>query len=866
MLSQAGKDAVAMLLPFAKGSQAATAEVYALAQQAGYQGAPSFKALADWVGKTHDPMANLDKITGQLTIDASNLTQDVKNLSLALGTNLNQAMAAAIFQATGGQRAFDDFATSVLRTGANSRTTRNSAAVLAGQLIATLGDARQAKTEFEAFAINGLHLTKQNADALWNSLKLQQLTNVANKAGETRTQFEHLAAQLGISKQAADNLWTSLHKVAAGSPYTAQEILNGKGQFTISQLQAAGGLGIQGPPPGVAAPHKASGGVIGPGHGGGDRRLFWGEPGEVVVPVDMVNHGAVDHLRGRLPGFASGGQIGSAAALPGRATGFFNDFTSQFEGAMKNAMTGAMSKAIQQAQVAMISTAGVSNASAVAALKSAAAKYGWNVGAEWTALNNVEMREAGYRLNAQNPHSAAYGMAQFINGPSEYYQYGGNPNTAAGQAVAMINYIRSRYGDPIAAWNHELSAGWYDQGGILPPGLTLAFNGTGHNEHVVGPEWIPPTVFGGEFGRTGGGIGSLFQRLESLLDSLDSLVGSLSGASGGAAFPGGGVGDFMGVVSPAGGGFGLTRGDIGLPAQPPSDTGSSGSDGSGGDTGSGGGNPPPKKPKGPNASQLEAITLLKQLIGGYIWHNEVGKAKQANALLNWLGVGHYNGQLSEITYLDDLLLKYQKAHKTKAVAATETLLRAQGVHVFQPKLHAAGNDPRTRVLRKLTALMLQDIAANNLGTMFQINSLLDPLGDHKFDSQLGQINRLDALLAKYKKSKDVKDEHAVEVLLRQLGVKKFDSGGPLPQGVHLTMNASGGTEEVLTPAERRAFVALAQGRGGSDTHSKQLVQLMGSLLRVAQQQPSAMAGGVSSALNGGIRQATFRKRYPRMGS
>ena len=62
-------------------------------------------------------------------------------------------------------------------------------------------------------------------------------------------------------------------------------------------------------------------------------------------------------------------------------------------------------------------------------MRSMAASLGW-VGNQWTSLFNVEMREAGFNMFARNPSSGAYGLAQFINGPSEYYQYGGNPNTA----------------------------------------------------------------------------------------------------------------------------------------------------------------------------------------------------------------------------------------------------------------------------------------------------------------------------------------------------------------------------------------------------------------------------------------------------
>lgn len=49
----------------------------------------------------------------------------------------------------------------------------------------------------------------------------------------------------------------------------------------------------------------------------------------------------------------------------------------------------------------------------------------------------------------------------------------------------MLNYISQRYGDPIGAEAHEVAFGWYDRGGPLKPGYTLAYNGTGRTEQVV---------------------------------------------------------------------------------------------------------------------------------------------------------------------------------------------------------------------------------------------------------------------------------------------------------------------------------------------------------------------------------------------
>lgn len=92
-------------------------------------------------------------------------------------------------------------------------------------------------------------------------------------------------------------------------------------------------------------------------------------------------------------------------------------------------------------------------------LKATAATFGWT-GAQWTCLYNVEMAEAGFNLTARNP-SGAYGIAQFIRGPSEYAQYGGDSTTASGQSIAMCNYIKQRYETPCAAWAHEQAYHWY---------------------------------------------------------------------------------------------------------------------------------------------------------------------------------------------------------------------------------------------------------------------------------------------------------------------------------------------------------------------------------------------------------------------
>ena len=86
-----------------------------------------------------------------------------------------------------------------------------------------------------------------------------------------------------------------------------------------------------------------------------------------------------------------------------------------------------------------------------------AAQFGWDKGDEWTALNNVVMRESGWDATAANPTSDARGIAQNINGWSASYQEG----NAQQQISWLLNYIHGRYGTPQAAWQHEINYGWY---------------------------------------------------------------------------------------------------------------------------------------------------------------------------------------------------------------------------------------------------------------------------------------------------------------------------------------------------------------------------------------------------------------------
>lgn len=113
-------------------------------------------------------------------------------------------------------------------------------------------------------------------------------------------------------------------------------------------------------------------------------------------------------------------------------------------------------------------------------VKAVAAGYGWAGGDMWTALYNLIQKESSWNPNAANPTSSARGLFQkmtSIHGPLE--------STIEGQAQWGLNYIKGRYGNPVAAWAYHQRKGWYDTGGDVHPGVTALLNGTGKTETVV---------------------------------------------------------------------------------------------------------------------------------------------------------------------------------------------------------------------------------------------------------------------------------------------------------------------------------------------------------------------------------------------
>lgn len=88
-----------------------------------------------------------------------------------------------------------------------------------------------------------------------------------------------------------------------------------------------------------------------------------------------------------------------------------------------------------------------------------ARERGWSSPELLNALDRLVMKESGYRNDAQNPTSSAYGMFQFLN--STWGPYGAKTSDPRLQALYGLQYIANRYGDPLKALNFHLNNNWY---------------------------------------------------------------------------------------------------------------------------------------------------------------------------------------------------------------------------------------------------------------------------------------------------------------------------------------------------------------------------------------------------------------------
>ena len=305
--------------------------------------------------------------------------------------------------------------------------------------------------------------------------------------------------------------------------------------------------GISGRVPSLPAFSDAfeAGGPVRGGIPGKDSVPILAQQGEYVLSTKAVSRmgglGAVDAMHsaargdsssgptyatgGGVPRYALGGPVASTVSMwslfSGQVASLFNGLNfgsspmggslgasiSQIPGALVKKVLAAVQAKLESIVVSVISTIG--------------GAVGGLIGGGGDARAWIIAHESGGNPRAQNPTSSASGLYQMIDGT--WRAYGGSTAHAKDASVAEQNavadrYVAARYGSWEAAQAFWQAHGWYDNGGWLPPGTTMATNMTGSPEAILTMNQLTSLVR-----QRSGGLTK--QDLTALVDELVDRLG-----------------------------------------------------------------------------------------------------------------------------------------------------------------------------------------------------------------------------------------------------------------------------------------------------------------------------------------------------
>jgi hypothetical protein len=81
--------------------------------------------------------------------------------------------------------------------------------------------------------------------------------------------------------------------------------------------------------------------------------------------------------------------------------------------------------------------------------------------AQYQAFSNIVKHESGWNVTATNASSGAYGLVQALPGSKMASAGSDWKSNAKTQIKWGLDYMNSRYGSPVAAWNFWQANGWY---------------------------------------------------------------------------------------------------------------------------------------------------------------------------------------------------------------------------------------------------------------------------------------------------------------------------------------------------------------------------------------------------------------------
>lgn len=329
---------------------------------------------------------------------------------------------------------------------------------------------------------------KADMDALAASVLKTGTDSTATAAARARliSDIQHS----GLTAQAAQSLVRDFQRqidALKGKTVNVGVTASGSGGIVVTAGQLASKI--------FKLSHLAGGGIVPGGYSRADNHLAMLRSGEgVLQPGAVAALGGASFINsanarfGDVPvsHFASGGIAGTVPFVAGEAAADIGGWA----GADLRSILNSMIAQYKATAPAGGGAAGPGGGTAAQNVALAQRTLGWT-GGEFADLVRLWTRESGWNQYAYNASSGATGIPQalpYTKMPRAAWlpSQGGSANVMA-QETWGAGYIRGRYGSPSAAWAHEMAFNWYDQGGVLKPGLTLAYNGTGRPEQVIPP-------------------------------------------------------------------------------------------------------------------------------------------------------------------------------------------------------------------------------------------------------------------------------------------------------------------------------------------------------------------------------------------
>jgi hypothetical protein len=483
------KAAISTLLPFARHSQEARAQLVALAQEAGYGGPTSMKALDKWLGNTSGALRTVKSITNQATIQLALLTAGMRNQGLVISNVLIKAIDAGELAYGHITKLATAYGTAVAQFGAQSTPALNALKALDDMYIR-----------------NAQHVGD-------NTLKIAAMIAKLN----------------GIPLRKA-----------------IQIVVEAEGSWSITRSNVPGqpGSGQARHPGGLAAGWRV------PGYGGGDRHPALLEGGEAVVPKHLVAPIAPYLGAHKVPGFASGGYIGSLPGLSAFDARRYASTTRTVESSDAAAAVAAMKVAISAAKAAQAAQtfAGGLGSASLRQIENWWMGAGGPGGGTARVAAAITGAESGFNpriVQQGQPYATTgWGLWQITPGNSEP-QAGIDGQLLNGPSNAIAAVAKYRGAGGFSPWTTFEDGAYlrfmggggpriFDKGGYLPTGVSLAVNNTGRPERVSAP----------------GADVNLGAKLDQLAALLSELIGAVDDNAGNTA---------AGVADAIGGGARVAR-------------------------------------------------------------------------------------------------------------------------------------------------------------------------------------------------------------------------------------------------------------------------------------------------------------------